>query len=77
MSRLISTLQLSKGVVRDSKSKEEGKDQESIQSSTTPYPRHQNRKVTKTQENITYKRAKRAALSQKVIPRLQENDKTV
>ena len=32
---------------------EEGKEQESIQSSTTPHG-----KVTKTQENITHKRAK-------------------
>ena len=36
----------------------------------TPYG-----KVTKTQENITYKRANRAALSQQVITKLQ-GDKT-
>ena len=38
-------------------SKEEGKDQESVQSSTTP---NQN---TKRQANVTHKRAKRSALS--------------
>ena len=43
---------------KHSKSKEEGKDQELIQLSTTPDPGHHMRKlVTKTQENITYKRA--------------------
>ena len=44
-------------------SKEEGKYQELIQSNTTPDPGHHAGKVTKTQENITYKRAKRSALS--------------
>ena len=58
------------------KSKEEGKDQESIQSNTTPDPGHHMgkfpiwcpgsgvlfEKVTKTKENITYKRAKRSDL---------------
>ena len=44
-------------------SKEEGKHQELIQSNTTPDPGHHAGKVTKTQENITYKRAKRSALS--------------
>ena len=34
-------------------------------------------KMTKTQENITYKRAKRSTLSQQVTTRLQETDKTV
>ena len=38
----------------------------------TPYG-----KVTKTQENITYKRAKRSAHSQQVTTRLQGTDKTV
>ena len=37
----------------------------------TPYG-----KETKSQENITYKRAKTSALSQQVITRLQETDKT-
>ena len=36
-------------------SKEEGKDQESIQSSTTPDPEYIMGRVTKTQENITYR----------------------
>ena len=35
----------------------------------TPYE-----KVTKTQENITYKRAKRSAVSQQVTAMLQETD---
>ena len=56
-------------------SKEEGKDQESIQSSTTPDPGHH---MGKTQENITQKRvAKMLALSQQVTTRLQGTDKTV
>ena len=38
----------------------------------TPYG-----KVTKTQENITYKRAKRSANPQQETTRLQETDKTV
>ena len=33
-------------------------------------------KVTKTQENITYKGAKRSALSQQVTTRLQEIEMT-
>ena len=41
----------------DDRSKEEGKDQESIQSSTTPDPGHH-----MTQENIIHKRAKRSVL---------------
>ena len=48
----------------NSKSKEEGKDQESIQSSTTPNEGHHT--SNKTQENIPYKRAKRSALSHQV-----------
>ena len=51
--------------------REEGKDQESIQSNTTP-----DGKVTKTQEKITNKRARRSALSQQVTTRLQGTDKT-
>ena len=47
-------------------SKEERKDQESIQSSESQFG-----KLTKTQGNITYKRAKRSAFSQQVITRLQ------
>ena len=43
------------------KSKEEGKDQESIQSSATPDPGH-HMGVTKSQENITYKRVKKSVL---------------
>ena len=39
---------------------------------TTPY-----RKVTKTHANITYKKAKRSAISQQVTTRLQETDNTV
>ena len=35
---------------------EKGKYQESIQSSSTPYSRHHNGKVTKSQGNITHKR---------------------
>ena len=57
-------------------SKEEGKDQESIQSSTTPDTGHR-MEMTKHKENITYKRAKRSALTQQVTKRLQETDKTV
>ena len=53
-------------------SKEEGKDLESIQTSTTSCG-----KVTKTQENITNKRAKRSAISQQVTTMLQETDKIV
>ena len=52
------------------------KDQESIQSNTAPDPGH-HRKVTKTQENSTYKRAKRSANSQQETTRLQRTDKTV
>ena len=44
--------------------RKESKDQESIQSNTTPDPGHH--KVTKTQENITFMRAKRLALYQQV-----------
>ena len=55
------------------KSKEEGKDPESIQlNTTTPYG-----KVTKLKENITYTRDKRLAISQQVSTRLQVTDKTV
>ena len=54
------------------KVRKEGHDQESIQSSTTPDP-----KVTKTEENITLKRANRLALSQQVTRRLQGTGKTV
>ena len=39
--------------------KEEGKDHESIQSRTIPDPGHRMEKRHKTQENITYKKAKR------------------
>ena len=67
------------------KSKEEGKDQESIQSNTTSDPGHHMgkfpiwcpgsgvlfEKVTKTKENITYKRAKRSDLSQQVTTKMQ------
>ena len=47
---------------------------ESIQSSTTPDPEH-HMESDKTQENITYKRANRLALSQQVNTRLQWTDK--
>ena len=43
-----------------------------MQSSTTP-----DSKVTKTQNNITYRRAKRSAISQQVTRRLQDTDKTI
>ena len=56
--------------------KEEGKDQESIQSSTTPDPEHHMGK-RKNAGNITYKRAKRSALSQQVTTRLQGTDMTI
>ena len=50
------------------KNKEEGKDQESIQSSSTPDPG--------TQANTTHKKAKRLALSQQVITRLTGAEET-
>ena len=56
--------------------KEECKDLESIQSNTTPDPEH-HMESDKTQEKITYNRAKRSALSQQVITMLQGTDKTV
>ena len=53
--------------------KEEGKDQESIQSSNTPdRPRAPYRKVTKTQQNVKYRKAKRPAISQQETTKLQE-----
>ena len=56
-------------------SREEGKDQESIQSSTiTGMENHG--KVAQIQENTTHKRVKRSAFSQQVITRLQRTDKT-
>ena len=54
--------------------KEEDKDQELIQSRT---PLDFNGKVTKIQENITHKRAKRSALSAQVTTRRTTTDKTV
>ena len=42
-----------------------------------PWPRTPYEKVTKTKENITYKRAKRSALSQQVTTSLQGTDKLV
>ena len=56
--------------IRVLQSREEGKDQESIQSSTTPYPRHH---MGKWQKHV-HKRAKRSALSQLVITTLQGTD---
>ena len=47
---------------KHSKSKDEGKDQELIQSSTTHYPGHHIGKWQKTQENITYKRTKNISI---------------
>ena len=47
-------------------SKEECKDQEWIQTSTTPDPRHHVEKWQNTR-NVKYKRAKGSALSQQVI----------
>ena len=49
--------------------KKEGKDQESIQSSTTP-----DWKVTTSQLDITNTRAKRSALSQQVTTRHQQTE---
>ena len=54
---------------------EEGKDQVSIQSSTTPGPGTL-WESDKNKRNITYKRVEKSALSQKVITRLHETDKT-
>ena len=51
-------------------SKEEGKSQESTQSSTT-LTQDTTWVSDKTQENVTYKRAKKLALSQQVTTRLQ------
>ena len=53
------------------KSKKEAKDQKPIQLSTKTKTWERD----KTQENITTKRAKRRALSQQVITRLQRTDK--
>ena len=52
-------------------SREEGEDQESIQSCTIP-----DGKLTKTQANKAHKRATRSALSQQVTTRMQGTDKT-
>ena len=57
-------------------SKELDRDQESIQSKATPDLGHHIGK-TKTQENITYQRTKRSALSQQVTTGVQGTDKTV
>ena len=63
-------------IVRE-QSKEVGKGQESIQSSTTHDPGHgMVWEGDKTQENIIYKGAKGSALSQQVTTRLQEIDMT-
>ena len=56
--------------------KVEGKDQESIQSSTAPDPGyHMGKWQMKTQENITLTRTKRSVLSKQVTTRLQWTDK--
>ena len=47
-----------------------------MQSNTTSLQITAYGKMTKTQENITYKRAKRSALSQLVTTGLQATDKT-
>ena len=47
-------------------SKEEGKDQKSIQASATPYQGHHMGK-DKTQVNIKHKRAKRSAFSRHFV----------
>ena len=58
-------------------SKEEGKGHESIQSRTAHDPGHgMLMEGDKKQENITYKGAKRSALSQQVTTRLREIDMT-
>ena len=59
-------------VLLSTQSKEEGKDQEPMQSSMILYG-----KVTKTQENITYRRAKKSAFSEQVTTRLHKTDKTI
>ena len=51
--------------------------QESIQSIKHILPRTLYQKVTKTQDNITYKEVKRSVLSQQVSTRLQETDMAV
>ena len=58
-------------------SKEDGKDQESIQSSTTPGSGHTMGKYEKHKKNITHKRAKKVAFFHQVTTRLQGKDKTV
>ena len=59
------------------KSKEDGKHQELILSNTKPDPGHRTESEKKTQEVITFKRAKRPALSHQVIRRLQSIGMTV
>ena len=64
-------------IVRE-QSKEEGRGKESIQLSNTHDPGHVMvwEGDKKQQENITYKGAKRSALSQQVTTRLHEIDMT-
>ena len=64
-------------IVREQR-KEEGKGKESIQLSNTHDPGHGMvwEGDKKQKENITYKGAKRSALSQQVTARLQEIDMT-
>ena len=56
-------------------SREEGKDQELIQSSATPDPLDPGYHMGKLQ--ITHRRAKKSALSQQVTTRLHHTDKTM
>ena len=58
-------------------SKEDGKCQKSIQSCTASDPGQPYGKVTKTQENITYRRAKRSAHAQQAFTRLQDTVTTI
>ena len=57
-------------------SKEEGKDQESMQSNNAPDLGHHIWESDKNTKNITYKSAKKSALSEHVTTRLQGVDKT-
>ena len=57
-------------------SEEECKDQESIQSSTTP-EQDIERESDKKQQNITHRRGKRSSLSHQVTTKLQDTGSTI
>ena len=59
------------------KSKEEGEDQESMQSSTTPDPGHYMGKRQKHKKTSQTREPKRSTFSQQVTTRLQLTDKKV